>query len=47
MIFVHSSTLAANLCQLTATSNPNIVGGICYAVLDAIGLKSLHGTNYK
>ena len=47
MIFVHSSTVAAILSQLPATSNPKTVGGMCYTVLDAIGLKSHHGINYK
>ena len=47
MIFVCSSTVAAILCQLPATSNPKTVGGMCYAILDAVGLKSHHGTNYK
>ena len=31
MILVHSSTVAAILCQLPATSNPNTAGGMCYA----------------
>ena len=32
MIFVHSSTFAAILCQLPATNNPKTVGGMCYAI---------------
>ena len=32
MIFVHSSTVAAIICQLPATSNPKTVGGVCYAI---------------
>ena len=47
MNFVCSSTGAAILCQLPATNNPRTVGGICYAILDAIWLKSHCGTNYK
>ena len=33
--------------QLPATSNPITVGGMCYAILNAIELKSHCGTNYK
>ena len=49
MIFVHSSTVAAILCQLPAASNPKTVGGMCYAIigLTVIGLTSHHGANYK
>ena len=47
MIFVHSGTVAAILCQLPVTSNPKTVGGMFYAVLNVIGLKSHCGTNYK
>ena len=47
MILVHSSTVAAILCLLLATSNPKTVGGMCYAILGMIGLTSHHGTNYK
>ena len=47
MILVDSSTLAAILCQLPATSNPKTVGGICYAILGMMGLTSHHGTNDK
>ena len=47
MILVHSSTVAAILCQLPTTSNPKTVGGMCYAILDVTRLKSHHGTNYK
>ena len=32
MILVHSSTVAAILCQLFVTSNPKTVGGMCYAI---------------
>ena len=45
--FVHSSTVAAILYQLSTTSNPKTVGGMCDAILDEIGLRSHHGTNYK
>ena len=45
MIFVHSGTVAAILCQLPATSNPKTVEGKCYAVLNVIGLKSHCSTN--
>ena len=44
MILVHSSIVAAILCQLPATSNPETVRGMCYAI---IGLTSNHGANYK
>ena len=47
MILIHSNTVAANLCHLPATSNPKTVGGMCYAILDAIGLTLHHGTNNK
>ena len=47
MIFVHSSTVAAILCQLPATNNPKTVGGMCYAIIGMIGLTPHHGTNYK
>ena len=47
MILVHSSTVAAILYQLPATSNPKTVGGMCYTLLGMIGLISHHGTNYK
>ena len=49
MIFVHSSTVTAILCQLPATSNPKTVGGMLYAIigLAEIGLTSHHGANYK
>ena len=47
MIFVCSSTAAAILCQLPATNDPKTVGGMCYTVLDVIGLISQRGTNYK
>ena len=47
MIFICSSTVAAILCQLPTTSNPKTVDGMCYTILDALGLKSHHGTNYK
>ena len=45
MILVHSSTVAATLCLLPATSNPKTVRGMCYAILDVARLKSHHGTN--
>ena len=32
MILVHSSPVAAILCQLPATSNPKTVGGMYYAI---------------
>ena len=38
MIFVHSSTVVVILCQLPATSNPKTVGGMCYGILDVMGL---------
>ena len=47
MTIVHSSTVAATLCQLPATSNPKTVGGMCCAILGVIGLTSHYGTNYK
>ena len=49
MIFVHSSTVAAILCQLPDTSNPQTVGGMCYTIigLTAIGLTSHCSVNYK
>ena len=47
MIFVHSSTVAAILCQLPTTSNPKTVGGMCYAILDAMRLKPHCTTSYK
>ena len=47
MILVHSSTIAAILCQLPATSNPKTVGEMCYAILGAIGLTCHCITNYK
>ena len=47
MIPVCSSTVAAILCQLPATSNPKTVGGICYAILRMTGLTSHHGISYK
>ena len=47
MILVHSSTVAAILCQLSTTSNPKSVWGMFYTVLDATGLKSYYGTIYK
>ena len=47
MILVHSSTVAAILCQLPVTSNPKTVGGMCYAKIGMIGLTPHHGTNYK
>ena len=47
MIFVHSSTVAAILCQLPVTSNPKTVGGMCYALLNVKELKSHQSTNYK
>ena len=47
MILVHSSIVAAIVCQLPVTSNPTTVGGMCYAILGMIGLTSHHGTNYK
>ena len=47
MICVQSSTVAAILCQLSATSNPKTVGGMCYAKIGMIGLTTHHGTNYK
>ena len=47
MIFVCSSTVSVMLCQLPVTSNPKTVAQMCYAVLDAIRLKSHHGRNYK
>ena len=42
-----SNTTEAILCQLPTTSNPKTVGGMCYAMLDVIGLKSHCSTNYK
>ena len=39
MISVCFSSVKAILCQLPATSNPKTVGGMCYAVLDVLGLK--------
>ena len=47
MIFVQSSTVAAILCQLSATSNPKTVEGLCYAISDVQGLTSHHDMNYK
>ena len=47
MILVHSSTVAAVLCQLPATSNPKTVGGMCYVILGMIGLLSHHRTDFK
>ena len=47
MTIVHSSTVAVILCQLPATSYIKTVGGMCYVILDAIGLTFHHGTNYK
>ena len=41
MTIVHSSTVAAILCQLPTTCNPKTVGGMCYAILGMIGLTSL------
>ena len=39
MILLHSSPVAAMLCQLPATSNPKTAGGMCYAIFrNAIGL---------
>ena len=47
MIFVCSSTVAVFLCQFPVTSNPNTVGGMCYAILDARGLRFHCGSIYK
>ena len=41
MILVHSSTVAAILCQLPAISNPKTVGGMCCAILRMIGLNPI------
>ena len=46
-ILVHSSTVAAILCQLPATSNTKTVGGMCCAILGVIGLIPHHSANYK
>ena len=46
MILAHSSTVAAILCQLTATSNPKTVQGMCYAIIGVIGLTAHHSANY-
>ena len=47
MIFVTSSPVAAILCWLPATSKPKTVRGMCYSILEVIGLTSHHGTSYK
>ena len=49
IIFVHSSTVAAILCQLPDTSNPKVIGGMCYAIigLTAVRLTSHCSANYK
>ena len=47
MILVHSSTVAAILCQLLATSNPKTVGGVCSVIIGTMGLASHHATNYE
>ena len=47
MTFVHTSTVAAILCQLPATSNPKTVEGICSAIIGTVGLASHCATNYK
>ena len=47
MISVHTSTVAAILCQVPASSNPKTIGGMCHAILDVIGLKFHHSTNYR
>ena len=41
MIFVHSSNVAAILCQLPSTGNPKTVGGMYYAKIGMIGVTPL------
>ena len=47
MTTVHSSTVAAILWQLHATSILTTVGGMYYAILSMIGLTSHCSTNYN
>ena len=41
MILLCSSTVAAILCQLPATSNPKTVGRMCYAIFKSDRVKTL------